>query len=71
MNTRIEEAKEWISGIKDKIMEINEAGKKSIIMEHENGLREISDSIKFNNICIIGFPVEEEKEKGKIIYLRK
>lgn len=52
-------------------MEINEAGKKSIIMEHENGLREISDSIKFNNICIIGFPVEEEKEKGKIIYLRK
>lgn len=33
------------------------------IMEHENRPRECSDSIKHNNIHIIGVP-EEEREKG-------
>ena len=32
-------------------------------MEHKNRLREFSDSIKSNNICVIGVP-EEEREKG-------
>ena len=61
MTTRMEEAKEWINDIEDKIMENNEAwkeeGKKNI------RLRELSDSMKYNNICIIGV-LEEEREKG-------
>ena len=32
-------------------------------MQHENRLRELSDSIKHIHICIIGAP-EEEREKG-------
>ena len=30
-------------------------------MDHENRLRELSDSIKHNNIHIIGIPEEEER----------
>ena len=33
------------------------------ILDHEGIIREPSDSMKQNNICIIGIP-EEEKEKG-------
>ena len=32
-------------------------------MQNENTLRELSDSIQCNNICIIGVPEEEEREK--------
>lgn len=32
-------------------------------MQNKNRLRELSDSFKQNNICIIGIP-EEEREKG-------
>ena len=34
------------------------------IMQHKNRLREVSDSIKLNNICIIGVPEEKERKKG-------
>ena len=34
-------------------------------MDHKGRIRELSDSIKWNNICIIGIPEEEEeREKG-------
>uniref|UniRef100_A0ABI7YX58 L1 transposable element RRM domain-containing protein n=1 Tax=Felis catus TaxID=9685 RepID=A0ABI7YX58_FELCA len=53
-----------ISEIEDKTMEKDEAGKRDKkILEHEERLRELSDSMKHNNICIIGVP-EEEGEKG-------
>ena len=47
-------------------MENNEAEKKREIklLDHEGGLRELTDSIKQNNIHIIGVPEEEEQEKG-------
>lgn len=32
-------------------------------MHIENSLRELTDSIKCNNICVIGIP-DEEREKG-------
>ena len=35
------------------------------ILHNENRLRELSDSIKHNNIHIIGILEEEEKEKGE------
>ena len=46
-------------------MENNEAEKKTKIklLDHKGRPREFSDSIKHNNICIIGVP-EEEWRKG-------
>ena len=62
INTRLEEAEKWISDIDDK-MENNEAEqKRERIVSLENGLRELSDSIKCNSIHITGVPEEEEKE---------
>ena len=46
-------------------MENNEAEKKKErkILDHECRLRELRDSIKYNNILIIGI-AEEEREEG-------
>ena len=72
MNRNTEEAEERISGIEDKIMENNDTEpKKEQIMEHKNRLRELRDSIKHNNIHIIGVPEDEERENGQKVYLRK
>ena len=46
-------------------MEKEEAEKKNKkIQECEGRMREISDVMKCNNICIIGIPEEEETERG-------
>ena len=34
---------------------------KERMIDHESRLRELSDSIKCSNICIIGVPEEEER----------
>ena len=34
-------------------------------MQNENRLRELTNSIKYNNIRIIGIPDEEERERGE------
>ena len=47
-------------------MESNEVEQKRErrVLQHKNRLRELSDSIKHNNIHIIGVQEEEEREKG-------
>ena len=40
------------------------------LLDHEERVRELSDSIKWNNIYIIGVPEEQEQEKGAG-YLKK
>ena len=72
MTTEMEEAKEQISDIKDKIMENNEAEKKRErkILGHEYRLRELGDSIEHHNIGIIGVQKKRGK-RGQKIYLRK
>ena len=40
-------------------------------MDHKDRLREISDFIKCNYMCIIGVLEEEEREKGQKAYLSK
>ena len=47
------------------IIENNEATqmRERKIMDHESRFRELTDSMKHNNIHIIGLPEEEEKEK--------
>lgn len=73
MNSSLEEAEEKISDLEDKIIENNEIEQKKEeeILEHENGFRELSDSIKRKSICMIAVPEVEEREKRAEIYLRK
>ena len=54
-------------------MDNNEAeqNRERQIMQHENRLRKLSDSTKCINIHTIGMPEEEERERGKKIYLKK
>ena len=54
------------SELEDKIMQNKEAEKKrgKQLLDHEGKIREISDTIKQNNIRIIGIPEEEERERG-------
>ena len=33
-------------------------------MDHEDRFRELRDLLKQNNICIIGVPEDEERERG-------
>ena len=52
-------------------MEKEEADKKILKnQEYEGRIIELSDAIKWNNICIIGIP-EEEERKGLKVYLNK
>ena len=66
INSRITEAEEWISDLEDKIVEITtaEQNKEKRMKKNEDSLRDLWDNIKHTNIRIIGFPEEEEKEKG-------
>ena len=63
---RIGETEERIGELEGKIMEKKEAEKKrdKKIQEYEGRNRELSDAIKWNNICIIGIPEEAKREKG-------
>ena len=38
--------------------------KKKRLRKNEEGLREMQDNMKHNNICIIGIPEGEEEEQG-------
>ena len=48
-------------------MKSNQAEKneREKIMQIENSIRELSDSIKHNNIHFIGIPEEEEEERRR------
>ena len=41
-----------------------EQNKEKKMKRTEDSLRDLWDNIKHNNICIIGLPEEEEREKG-------
>ena len=62
----MEESEDQIGNIEDKIEENNEAEKKMErkLIDHENRLRELSNSTKCNNTCVKGIPGEEEQVKG-------
>ena len=65
INSRITEAEEQISDLKDKIVEITttEQKKEKRMKRNEGSLRDLWDNIKHTNLQIIGVP-EEEKKKG-------
>ena len=64
---RRDEAEQRISDIEDKLIKNNEAEKKREIKakEHDIRTREISDSLKRNNIRIIVVPQEEERSEER------
>ena len=66
INSRITKAKEGISDLEDKIVEITiaEQNKEKRMKRIEDSLRDLRDNIKRINIRIIGVPEEEEKKKG-------
>ena len=67
INSRLEEVEKQIRDILVGVMESNQAEQER--EKNENRLRELSDSIKHNNICILGFP--EDRGRGQKIYLKK
>ena len=66
INSRINEAEERISELEDRFVEITvvERNKRKRMKRNKDNLRHLWDNIKCINICIIGVPKGEEKEKG-------
>ncbi|KAF6125262.1 hypothetical protein HJG60_009781 [Phyllostomus discolor] len=66
MKSRIDEAKDRISELEDKVQKNTqkEQEKKKRLTKNEEGLREIQDNMKCNNIRIIGIPEGDEEEQG-------
>ena len=66
INSRITEAEEWISDLEDRWVEFTavEQNKERRMKRNEDSLGDLWDNIKCTNICIIGVPEGEEREKG-------
>ena len=66
VNSRITEAEEWISDLEDRMVEFTatEKNKEKRMKRKEDSLKDLCDNIKHMNICIIGVPEWEEREKG-------
>ena len=58
INSRLDDRKEWISELEDRIVEIAEAEqqKQKRIKRNEDSLRDLSDNIMHANICMIEVP---------------
>ena len=64
INGRINEAEEQISDLEDRVVEITATEQnKEKIKRNEDSLRDLWDNINYTNICIIGIPDGEEREK--------
>ena len=65
-NSILEETEGQISELEDKVAEYiqPEQQKEKRILKNEDSLRDLWDSIKRNNIRIIGVPKGEEREQG-------
>ena len=66
INSRITESEERISDLEDRMVEFTaaEQKKEKRTKRNEDSLRDRWGKIKHNNMCIIGVPEGEEKEKG-------
>ena len=65
INSRITEAEEWINYLVDRMVETTGIGQniEKRMKRDEDSLRDLWDSIKHRNICIIGVPEGEERER--------
>ena len=66
INSRITEAEEQISDLEDRMVETTAAKQniEKIMKKNEDSLRDLWGNIKCTNICIIGVPEGEQREKG-------
>ena len=66
INSRTTEAEERISDLEDRMVEFTaeEQTEEKRMKRNEDSLRDHWDNIKRKNICIIGVPEGEEREKG-------
>ena len=66
INSRITEAEEQINDLEDRMVEITatEQNIEKRMKRNEDSLRDLWDNIKCINICVIGVPEGEEREKG-------
>ena len=66
IKSRLDEAEDRISELEDKVEKNtqNEQEKEKTFRKNEEGLREMQDNMKCNNICIKGIPEGEEEEQG-------
>ena len=66
INSRITVAEDWINDLEDRMVEFTaaEQNKEKRMKRNEDSLRDLWDSIKHNNILIIGVPEGEGREKG-------
>ena len=66
INSRITEAEEHIGDLEDRMVEFTaaEQNKEKGMKRNEDSLRDFWDTLKRNNIHIIGVPEGEEREKG-------
>ena len=68
INSRITQTEDQISDVEDRVVEITPQGEKKnkdkMMKTTEESLRDSGDNIKCTNICIIGVPEGEEKEKN-------
>ena len=62
INCRLNDTKECISELKDRVVETTHTEKKKGRKRNENSLKDLCKNIKHTNICIIGDPEEEERE---------
>ncbi|KAF0880231.1 LORF1 protein, partial [Crocuta crocuta] len=66
MMGRMDEAEQRMNDTEDKIIKNSEAEKRrdTEAKDHDTTLRELSDLLKRNNMCIIGILEDEERDKG-------
>ena len=66
ISSTVTEAEELINDLEDRMVEINatEGNTEKRMKRNEDSLRDLWDNIKCNNMCIIGIPEGEEREKG-------
>ena len=66
---RVNEVEERMSHIEDKLMIRKEAEeKRKKTRYHEERLREINDSLRRKNLCIIGVPEDTKRDRGPQSY---
>ena len=65
ISSRKTEAEECISDLEDRMAEFTamEQNKEKRLKRNEDSLGDLWDNIKHNNICIIGVPEGEERER--------
>ena len=66
IKSRLDEAEDRITELEDKVEKNiqNEQEKEKRLRKNEEGLREMQDNMKCNNIHITGIPEGEEEEQG-------